>query len=132
MKFNKNSVYTVIRNAVVSLNGDAFVSGTYVPVSPKFPAVMAQRIGFTQIPSSTSLLHNDCGYRDTWECQIYSNKKVGSAEEAYAIFDTINSAMQGINFILDSCGQMNNVDASVYRLVARWHRVTGSGDEMPK
>ena len=129
--FTRNAVYTRIRSAVLAVNASAFVSAVPVPSPAKFPAVFAREIGRVQMTSGTTLTNDDRPWRDTFEAAVYSNKTTGAMSEAYAIMDAVDACMAGLGYIQDMCQPVDNADTEIYRLVGRWHRTTGGGDQMP-
>lgn len=130
MSWDRNAVYTKIRAAALA-GGAAFVESTPNPVPNGFPTVIARQSGYAQIVRDTTLVNDDRPWRETWEVQIYSNKPSGSQSEAYAIMEAIESTMASLGYFLDMKEPVQNTDSTVYRLVARWHRVTGNGESVP-
>ena len=129
--YSRNAVYTRIRAAVLAVNSNAYVSGTYTPTPAKFPAVFARQIGKVQPVENVTLTHDDNQWRDTVEVQVFSDKAGGASSQAYKIMDAVEVEMKTLGYILDMMNPVDNIETTIFRLVARWHRVTGGADTMP-
>lgn len=131
MKYTRNAVYTRIKGAALSVAPEAFTMTAYTPTPAKFPAVFVRQVGNVQIVTGTTLVFDERPWVETYEIQVFSNKVSGAAEEAYKVMDAIAAEMANLYYIQDMLNPMDNADSSVFRLVGRWHRTTGGGEEMP-
>lgn len=129
--YTRNAVYTAVRNAVATDHPTAYITSTFVAKPASFPAVFARQNGRYQPRRNVTLAHDDNQWRDTFELQVFSNLSGGAQSEAYGIFDSADAEMKRLGYILDLCEPIDNIDATIFRLVARWHRVTGGADQMP-
>lgn len=66
-----------------------------------------------------------------WEAQVFSNLTVGAVDEAHEIMDDIDIAMAHLGFTQTYCQPIDNADPTIYRLIGRWERLIGDGDEFP-
>ena len=132
MNYTPNSIYTYIRNAVKASFPSAYTSSKYEPVPRSFPCVMIRVINSQRILRATTLTFSDKQSRMTVEVQVFSNKKNTSQTEANNIMDCVCNAMNGLFFIQDMREPIDNADATVSRVVSRFHRTVGGGDVIPE
>lgn len=131
MKYTNNAIYTRVRNAVVAVEPTANCTQTYTASPAKFPTVFMREIG-RLTPTATITLSNaqDISER-SWEVQIFSNVKPGAKEQAYALMDTVKTALRTLYFAEYFESPIDQTDKNIYCLVARFRRVIGSGEDMP-
>lgn len=130
--YTRNTVYTKIRDSVLSVSPKAYVSSVYVPTPSKFPTVFAKQANKTRSVKNVTFTNDDEQWRDTIEVQVFSNKASGAATEAYLIMEEVETILKKLGYILDICQPIENIDTTIYRLVGRWHRTTGKGDQIPE
>lgn len=127
---SNNAIFTVIRTAVLASEPSANVTQTYAATPAKFPTVFAREIGrFTPATAQTVTNAQDV-YETTWEVQIFSNLTSGAKEQAYALMNTVKSALKGMYFIETMENPIDRNDNKYYTLVARFRRIVGSGNTL--
>jgi len=131
LRYTRNGIFTVIRNAVKAEIPGANVTMTYSPTPTVFPTVFVREIGrFT--PTQTAVFSNQQDISEiTWEAQVFSNVKDGAKEQAYDLMEIVDSAFRSIYFIKTFESPVEQGDKTRYCLVARYRRVVGSGESMP-
>ena len=132
MKYTNNAIYTRMRAAVLAEVSAANCTQTYSPTPSKFPTVFAREIGhFT--PNGTPTLSNAQDiYESTWEVQIFSNLTQGAKEQAYTLMNAVKSAFRSMYFVETFESPLDSTSNTYYTLIARFRRIIGSGEEMPK
>ena len=99
---------------------DVFVSGEYVDVPAKFPAVtiieednaIVQRMRTTNIENAVSLMYS---------VNIYTNTVGYKKSEAKEIVATVDDEFTKLGFARTMCNPVANLqDATIYRIVARY------------
>lgn len=132
MKYSRNAVYTWVVDSVKTEYPSIHAGGKLEPSPAAFPALYLREIGKSRPLQNMTLSYDDTQYRSTFEAQVFSNKKSGAMSEAYNIMKLVEQAFNGIYYIEDMCEPVENAnDHSIYRLVARFHRIVCGGDEMP-
>ena len=131
MKYTNNAIYTRVRNAVVASEPSANCTQTYTATVARFPTVFMREIG-RLTPNGTVTLSNaqDISER-SWEVQIFSNVKPGAKEQAYALMDTVKTALRSLYFVEYFESPIDQQDKNIYCLVARFRRIIGSGEDIP-
>lgn len=123
-----NVIYTKICDAVLSVNENAYCSAVFNPVPASFPAVFVREVNRKVNRRYVDLECTDEQYTSTYQVQVFSNLKTGAMSEAYSILDAIKASFKKMYYIEDMERQLDNIDPSIYRLVAEFTRTIGSGD----
>ncbi len=125
----ENDVFDTVAAALRAAHAGIFVSGEFVDVPAKFPAVTiveADNRVFERM--RTRKIEN--AVRVMYEVQIYSNKASGKKAEAKAIADTADGVFEGLGFTRTMRNQVANLkDATIYRIVCRYEAVVGENGE---
>lgn len=131
MRYDRNAIYTKVKNAIVSEYPSIHTSSRALEVPKSFPYVLIHEIEHYDAQEGLTLdLDNDyC--ESTFEVQIYTTGEDRQVS-AYAILDRIKSTLRTLFYIEQSENEIQNIDISVYRLVARFRRKYGSGDTIPQ
>ena len=131
MTYSRKSVYTYVRNAIVTAHSGAYVTAIREPITKTFPAVRIAEANRIRPEQYATLANDDQQYVSTFEAEIFSNKQNGSLEEAYSILETIEGAFKTLGYFENFCQPIDNVDPSIFRIVARFTRQIGMADVMP-
>ena len=125
----ENLVFTKVAEALRTEFPNAFVTGEYVDVPAKFPAVtiveadnsIFERMRTTVIENAVAVMY---------EVSVYSNKAAGKKTEAKAIMDVADSAFASLGFTRQMRQQVPNLnDARIYRVVSRYQAVIAPGNQ---
>lgn len=127
MKYSRNAVYTRIHDAVKASFADAYVTAAYEITPSTFPTVFVREISSVQGAGAITFTTDDDQYQSTFEVQIFCDKQM----TAYSIMSVVQAEMRELHYIQDMLQPVDNLDRTIYRLVARFHRTYGGGDEMP-
>jgi len=125
-------IYTYIESAVNTTERPVYCASQYEPVPEEFPAVYITEAQHRKDRRYVTLAHDDGHYVRDWEVQIFSNKTEGALMQCHGLMDDVEKAFAEIAFIETFCGQMQNADPSITRLVARFTATIGSADTMPE
>lgn len=131
MQITRNAVYTRLVKALKWAFPDCYYTGRLEPIPQKLPTMYAREIGNMQPVENVTLSYDDEQYQSTFEVQVFSNLQAGAETEAYAIMAIAQRVLKGLGYIQDMLEPMPNADATIFRLIGRWHRQIGGGDEMP-
>ena len=130
--YSKNAVYSRIKEAVLTVNEDAYCSSVVEPVPPKFPAVSINEVSNYENRNSVNLDFDDSQWTSTFQIQVFSNKANGGMSEAVSILDAVSAEFKRLYYIREFEQTVPNTDPNVYRLVAEYSRKVGSGDQLPQ
>ena len=128
IRYTPDTIYTYVRNAVKAVYSSAYTTSKYEPTPSSFPCVMVRTIGQIRPTSGIQLDFADKQIRYTVEIQVFSNKKGSSQSQANAVMDVVSTAMNDLYFIQDMREPVDNADATISRVIARFHRIVGGGD----
>ena len=62
-----------------------------------------------------------------FQFDVYSNSTEGKKNEAKALMDLVDHALQGMKFVRTYCNPTPNIDRSYYRITARYKAVVAEG-----
>lgn len=119
----ENDVFTDVATVLRAAHAGIFVTGEYVPIPPKFPAVsiveadnrVVERMRTLEIENAVSVMY---------EVNVYSNKASGKKAEAKAIAATLDTAFAQMGFTRTMKEPIANLnDATIYRIVCRYEAI---------
>ena len=125
-----NEIYTEVREAILAISPDAFVTSTYTPTPSKFPAVFVREIGKYTPPRYATLNNSENVSEVTYEVQIFSNKQSGAKSEADTLYAAIKVALKKQYFREASATPVDNADHTVYRFAATFRRIIADADNV--
>lgn len=123
-----NEVYSKVRAAIIAVSANAFVTSTYTPTPSKFPAVFVREVGSFTPTQYISLNNTEKVKEITLEVQVYSNKKSGAKSEADSLMSAAETALKTQYFYEISSAPVENADAAIYRIAARFRRIIADAD----
>ena len=132
MNYTPHSIYTYVRDAVKEEFPSAYTTSRYEPVPQGFPCMMLRVIEESRPTENITLTFSDKQKRYSIEVQVFSNKKKNAMAEADKLMDCVCAAMNELFFIQDMRSPMDNADATIARIVSRFHRIIGGGDVIPE
>ena len=130
-QYTRNSIYTYIADAINTNNRPVYCVGVYEPTPSEFPCAYIPETEHRPSRDAVTLTFTDEQLLDSWEVQVFSNLTDGALSEAYDIIADVEIAFKQLYFIETVCSQVQNIDPSVIRVVARFTRVYGDNDQMP-
>ena len=113
-------VFSTVANALRVKFPDIFVSGEFVDVPARFPAVtivesdnaIVQRMRTTNIENAVAVMY---------EVNIYTNTVGYKKSEAKDILEVVDDEFSKMGFARTMCNPVANLqDATIYRIVARY------------
>ena len=117
-------VFTAVKNAISTAHTGVFVSGEYLQMPDRFPAVfIIQQDSYNHTDSiSFDGTHAD---RLMYEVNVFSDKKSGRKQQCSKIMATIDATLQGLGFIRTSRMPIStpNLEPNIYRLTARYRTI---------
>ena len=131
MTYSRKAVYSYVRNAIVASHSGAYVTARIEPVPKNFPAIHLTEMNRVRTERYAILANDDQQYDSTFQAEIFSNEQNGAVEEAYSILETIESAFKTLGYFENFCQPIDNVDPSIFRIVARFTRQIGMADVIP-
>lgn len=131
MTYSRKAVYSYVRNAIVASHSGAYVTARIEPVPKNFPAIHLTEMNRVRTERYATLANDDQQYDSTFQAEIFSNEQNGAVEEAYSILETIESAFKTLGYFENFCQPIDNVDPSIFRIVARFTRQIGIADAIP-
>ena len=131
MAYTREGVYTYVRNALVADTASVYVTARREPVTKTFPAVRIAEVNRTRSQQYATLANDDDQYVSVFETEIFSNKKNGALTEAYGLLEVVEKAFKELGYFETFCEAIDNIDPSVFRLLSRFTKQTGKGDDIP-
>ena len=131
MTYSRKAVYTYVRNAIVASHSGAYVTARREVIPKNFPAIHITEMNRVRTERFATLANDDVQYESAMQAEIFSNAQNGALEEAYSILDTVESAFKRLGYFETFCQPIDNVDPSVFRIVARFTRQIGMADVIP-
>jgi hypothetical protein len=131
MTYSRESVYTYVRNALVAAHNGIYVTARREPVTKTFPAVRIIEMNRQRTEQYATLANDDDQYVSTIETEVFSNKRNGAVQEAYAVQDTLEAAFKRLGYFETFSDAIDNIDPSVFRVVSRFTKQIGLGDTLP-
>ena len=131
MTYSRETVYTYVRNALVDAHDGIYVTARREPVTKSFPAVRLIEMNRVRTQEYATLANDDDQYASTFETEVFSNKQTGAVSEAYSIQDTLEAAFKRLGYFETYSDAIDNIDPSIFRVVSRFTRQIGLGDEIP-
>lgn len=130
--YSENGIYTYIRGIIKESYPSMYVTSGFEPIPPQAPAVRIHELDHYRPRRHVTLDNEDEQYNVAFQADVYSNMFTGSGEEAYEIMKVVEKAFRKLFFIETSCTTAERVNNRVTRLVARFERQIGMGNEMPE
>ena len=127
----ENEVFSTVATALRNEFSGIFVSGEYVSAPSSFPAVTLVEDDNSTYQRSLDSSGQENHAQLMYTVNVYSNKSSGKKSQCKTIMAEIDTQMQGMGFVRlgSSPTGVPNVDASIYRMVARY-RATISKDNV--
>lgn len=125
MIVSENDIYDSISDVLREQFGQTiFISGLYVDVPSKFPAVTVMKINDVVYEQMTTRENIENAAIITYEVNVYTNSVVNKKSEANAIMALIDATFGEMNFTRIMLNPVSNLqDATIYRLIARYRAV---------
>lgn len=119
----ENDIFTAIATDLRTAYPGIFVTGEYVPVPSRFPAVSIVEAD-NRVFEQMRTLNIENAARVMYEVNIYSSKTSGKKAEAKAISETVDNLFSSIGFTRTFRNQVPNMnDATIYRIVCRYEAI---------
>lgn len=131
-KYNRNTIYTYVRNAVLEKYPACYVTGTYEPVPPEGLAVRIHEVNHYRPHRYAALDESDEVLRIAWDINVYSNLFTDGHEEVYDVMEVAEEAMRELHFIETECLPVERTNNRVSRLTARFQKMMCEGDALPE
>ena len=125
-------IYTYIEGKTNTAQRPVYCASKYEPIPFEFPACYITEAEHHKNSTYVTLNHDDGHLVRNWEVQVFSNKQSGGLMECFSIMEDIETAFAELAFVETYCGQQQNIDPTITRLVARFTATIGSADTMPE
>lgn len=127
----ENQVFTEVYNAVITEYPDAFVTSTFVPAPPKFPAVFFSMTDNAVFRNSISSSEMENHAAVEFELEVFSNLTSGKKAQCYDIASVVDEVLAGLNFTRTGLFPVPNLaDSTIYRLKGRYRVVVGKDETL--
>ena len=130
-EFTHDRIYTYIRGKVLDAFPSMYITGDEEPIPAESEAVWIREMNHYTPKASVTLMHDEEVIHSAWEVQVYTNLFDDGQAEAYEIMRPVEKAFKELYFRETSCTPVERVNNRVARLVARFERIIGGGDQMP-
>ena len=124
-------IYDYVATAVDTVARPVYCNARLEVAPESFPACYIVETGSASEPQNYTFGFTDEQVRRDFEVQVFSNFENGALEQAESIMDDVRAAFRRLYFIENFVGRIDNLDPTVVRMVARFHRVIGGNDQMP-
>ena len=135
MNYGTFSVYTYVANAINANeeNENCYVTSRRERIPRAMPCVCLYELNRQRTQRYATLANDDNQYESTYEAQIYCDEINGSMLKAYEILGIVESAFKKLGYFETFCQPLDNMaDASISRILARFNKQIGEGDEIPE
>lgn len=125
-----NKVFDTIFNAVKAEYPNADVTTGFDETSAIFPCVVVYEMNNAPLRRTMT---DDCAENHTrieYEVSVYTNTVGTAKSEGKAIFEIVDTAMQGLKFRRLRKNQPLNIDRTLFRQYGRWEVVVGKPVEI--
>ena len=129
MTYNRNSIYSYIRNAIKAAFPDAYCASKLVAKPAIFPACYIHEIDRNRPIRNVQLDFQDVQWESVFEIQVVSAKANTAATEAYEIMEVARQAFSNLYYREFSETNIDNGDT--FSIIGRFRRVIGGGVTMP-
>ena len=125
----ENQVYTAVKTVLTSTFSTVWMTGEYVSVPPKFPAVMLIEMSNVPVRTTQSSSEQENHASIMYELDVYSNKATGKKTQAKQIASTVDQVMQSLGFCRTFLNPIPNLnDSTVYRIKGRYEAIVGKDE----
>lgn len=124
-----NEVFTAVKEAVLTVDENAFVTSTYVNAPATFPcvSVIEESNEARRDTADTSRTENHATVM--YEVNVYANNSKTKKSDAYALMTVVDDCMQNLGFRRAMLSPIPNYnDATIYRLTARYEAVVSRNE----
>lgn len=132
MTYHREAVFSYVATMINDAFEDIKVTSRREPVSKTFPLVYLHETNHTRPQQYATLANDDDQWESTFEAEVYTNYADGNMSEAYYITETIEEAFKKLGYIETFCQPIDNIDPLIVRIVSRYTRQIGSGDQIPE
>jgi len=114
----ENEIFTELYTLLTTAYNGIFVTGEYTPVPDQFPCVFIEEADNYTV----SLNGSNKGEVSTvmYEINVFSDLQNGRKSECKKIIKTIDDYMTLRGFTRTVCRPVQNIDPSIYRMLARY------------
>lgn len=131
MTYHRDYVFNYVATIVNNEFPNVRMTSRREPVAKHFPLVYLHEMNRTRPQQYATLANDDDQWESTFECEVYTNEPDGNMSSAYAITEVVESAMKALGYIENFCRPIDNIDPLVVRIISRYIRQIGAGDEIP-
>ena len=120
----ENEIFNIISEKLRAKYQGIYISGEYVKSPPSFPSVSLIEMDNEIYRSTRTNESIENHVQVMYEINVYSNKIKGKKTEAKSIMSVIDSEFARLGFMRIMYNPIpNELDATIYRLVARYRAV---------
>lgn len=127
----QNEIFDYFYTQMTQKRPNLNVVSAIEPSPAKFPVCGVYEIGNRRLENRVTMLRTDEQCESTYEVQVFSNSLGGSYSEANAIMSDADAVMNALGFIRYSRARIDNADARIYRVYARYRRIITGADSIP-
>ena len=114
----ENEIFTELYTLLTTKYSGIFVTGERVPVPDLFPCVFIEESDNYTVSLNGSNQGEESAVM--YEINVFSNKQNGRKSECKDIIKTIDDYMTLRGFTRNMCRPVENIDPTIYRMVARY------------
>ena len=120
----ENEIFSIISEKLRAKHQGIYISGEYVKSPPSFPSVSLIEMDNEIYRSTRTNESIENHVQVMYEINVYSNKIKGKKTEAKSIMSVIDNEFARLGFMRIMYNPIpNELDATIYRLVARYRAV---------
>ena len=116
-------VYTAVRNDVLDLYDQTYVTGAYTPNIEKFPCVYIHMTELSVVENGIDTSAIDNQMRVVFTVEVYTDYKSQKKLAAETLFDQVKRTMTDMGFVLTFYSPTPNMDTTIHRIVCRFKGV---------
>lgn len=131
MTYDRDQVFNYVATIVNGEFPNVKMTSRREPVAKQFPVVYLHEMNHTRPQQYATLANDDSQWQSTFGCEVYTNYPDGNMGSAYEITEVVENAMKALGYIETFCQPIDNVDPLIVRIISRYVRQIGAGDEIP-
>ncbi len=130
--FTPYRIYTYVRNKILAVYPDMYVTWGDEPIPQEGVAVQVREIDHYRLLRGLTLEDLGDMWRVAFEVNVYSNRFTDAPDEAYEIMRVAERAFEKMFFVESECIPLKRANNRVTRIAARFERNIGQGELMPE
>jgi len=118
----ENTVYTAVRDAVIALVPDCYITSEFTQKPENFPCVLFQMVD-NHVYERTSDENVENHARVVFQIEVFTAFTEKKKSAAKTIFQVIDKVMSDMHFVRTTYATLPNMDKTIFRITSRYRAV---------